>query len=520
MNGERYKYQRHVPSNAESRWSDSNEIKNASTIKKINVDKESCDGCGIAMISDGYTSYVDNSDTHTIFFGSTGSMKTRRGVMPLINTIAMAGESFIATDPKGELHHRTSGLLAARGYNTIVLNFRDMNCSSTWNPIELPYKLYQQHHVDDAVSLMNDFLTALAEPYRKSAKDIYFIELSFSKALAYLMFFIETASPKQANVGNFADFFASHSSPEATEEISHCMARGSIGHINLKGVLTNKEAKSTFGNVASGVAVMLYPFITQKALRQMLSYSSFDITKIGAEKTAIYIIVPDEKTTLHFMVTAFIKQVYEVLIREAQNQDNKKLPVRVNFILDEFCNIPSIPDMPSMISAARSRNMRFFLMAQGMRQLWQKYGDDADTIKGNCDNWVFLTSREYELLKEISDLCGDTSYKDLDGNIKTRPLISVSELQRLKKESGQALILHGRHYPYVAELPDIDEYAFMSFPPITLKKRKPYQTEKYDADLIMSNIRNKSKPLAFSNEVHGQDKFYCKHMKNNDIFDW
>ena len=89
--------------------------------------------------------------------------------------------------------------------------------------------------------------------------------------------------------------------------------------------------------------------------------------------------------------------------------------------------------MASMISAARSRNIRFFLMAQSLWQLNQKYKEDADTIKGNSDNWVFLTSREYNLLKEISILCGDTFFKDSDGGVRSRPLISISELQRLKK---------------------------------------------------------------------------------------
>lgn len=65
-----------------------------------------------------------------------------------------------------------------------------------------------------------------------------------------------------------------------------------------------------------------------------------------------------------------------------------------------------IPDMPSMISAARSRNMRYYLVAQSLHRLCGKYGEDADTSKGNCDNWVFLTSKELDLLNEISELCG------------------------------------------------------------------------------------------------------------------
>ena len=267
---------------------------------------------------------------------------------------------------------------------------------------------------------------------------------------------------------------------------------------------------------------MFSQFIIRKTLCQVLSKSSFDIRNIGKEKTAIYIIVPDEKTTLHFLVTAFIKQTYEVLINEAQQQDSKKLQVRLNFLLDEFGNIPTISDMPSMISAARSRNMRFFLMIQGIYQLRHKYGNDADTIIGNCDNLVFLTSREYELLKLFSNLCGETTYNDCDGNLNSRPLISISELQHLKKEKGQALILHGRHYPFVTtELPDIDEYVFKPFPAIEIKKQKLPQIIPYNADNVLLEIKSKKRPLPFSTEVFNSKTFYGKgNTEKNKIFDW
>ena len=207
-------------------------------------------------------------------------------------------------------------------------------------------------------------------------------------------------------------------------------------------------------------------------------------------------------------MTAFIKQTYEALINVAQIQGNKKLPVRLNFVLDEFCNIPAIPDMASMISAARSRNMRFFLMAQGQKQLRQKYKEDADTIKGNCDNWVFLTSREYGLLEEISNLCGKSFCKESDGSITTRPLISISELQRFKKEYGEALFLHGRNYPFVTELPDIGEYKFKIYPQVKTDERQLPEIKRYDVDKVIASIRNQQSALPFSLEVFGKKTYF------------
>jgi len=514
MRQENYHFGRYISNDSNSRWADIDEIKKSNTIKCVNIESDACSAGGLLIISDGRTVYVDNSDTHTIIFGSTGSKKTRLFGLPLINILAMAGESFIATDPKSELYNKTSGLVAAKGYKTIVLNFRDLKQSDYWNPIMMPYFLYHTGRIDEAISLINDFITSIAEPQRKNTKDSYFIELACSQILAMLLFFIETASPAEVNILNFTNFFAKNSTPDATEKLSGYSMDGSIASINFKGILTNKTAERTFANVSSCVSAMLNPFIVRKSLCQVLSQHSFDIRDIGKTKTAIYIIVPDEKTTLHFLVTIFIKQTYEALISEAQQQENKKLPVRVNFVLDEFCNIPVIPDMASMITAARSRNMRFFLMVQSHWQLFQKYGDDADTIKGNCDNWVFLTSREFKLLQEISNLCGDVYFTDSDGSLKMRPLISISELQRLSKDHGETLIFHGRNYPFVTELPDISEYKFNIYPNIKKEEHELPQIALYDVDKVIQEIISQKRHTPFSIEVRGKKVYYAKIDKS------
>jgi len=503
MKKENFEFIRYIKNEKDARWADIEELKKVTygpfaSITQINVETEECAKAGLPIVSDGCTAYVDGGDTHTIIFGATGSKKTRLFAMPLINMFALAGESFIATDPKGELYDKTSGLVAAKGYKTVVLNFRDLQKSDYWNPLEIPYNTFHKGKNDDAVAMINDFVTALAAPHIESTKERYWVDMACSQALANLLFFIATASPTENNIYNFVDNFFTKSTPEGTRELFECVADSSVAAINFKITLSNAEAEKTFSSVTSTMASMINPFVIRKSLCQVLSKNSFDIQDLCHSKMAIYIILPDEKTTLHFLVTTFIKQVYETLINEAQKHDDKKLPIRVNFLLDEFCNIPKIADMPSMISASRSRNMRFFLIAQSSYQMRQKYGKDAHSIKGNCDNWVFLTSREEALLKEISFLCGQTS---------NGPLISTSELQRLKKETGEALILHGRNYPFVTELPDIDEYKFKTYPPIKLKDTPLPPIVKYDVKKVIFDIKTGKRPIPFSAEVYGEERF-------------
>ncbi len=485
---------------SESRWARKDEIMNAST--RVNLNSSSYPTAGLPVYAEGNDVYVDGQDRHTMIYGSTGSKKTRIFGLPMINMMIKAGESYIVTDPKGEIFHSTSGMAKAEGYDLVVLNYRDLGMGDCWNPLETPYDLYHNGNKDLAMSMINDFITSISDDSRKNTKDLFWIEMASALALANMLLLMETGKKEEVTLGNFANLCTS-ASVERLKYISNYISTNTIAGVNYKSVLSSAD------NTLRSIQVSLYAwvriFVTQKKLTAMLSKNTFDTSAFGRKKTGVYIIVPDEKTTYHFIVTTFIKQVYETLIGEAQKEKDGRLPVRVNFVLDEFCNIPAIPDMPSMISAARSRNMRYFLFVQGMHQLNAKYGDDAETIKGNCENWIFLTSRELVLLEEMSNLCGSVT----TGSGEKRKLISVSELQRLRKERGEVLVLFGRQYPFITELPDIGDYKmFEGHPSAELPENTETQHKAFSLDELYDNVV-KGGLILFKDELgisDGQDE--------------
>ncbi len=493
MNYDSFKYERYMTTNHQSRWATIEEIQKSGTFVDLRKNEKSECG-GIPLLSDGEKVYVDGKDTHTLIFGATGSKKTRLFCMPAINLFIKAGESFVATDPKGELYARTSGYAKSEGYNIVVLNFRDIGYGDMWNPLKVPYEMYKAGDTEGAMSMINDFVATIAEPQRQNTKDIFWPEMAAAFALANLMLLFESADEKEVNVGSLS-VLGLLKNEEKLSEIAAQMSDESVAGMNYGGVFSGAER--TRQSVYASLYGMLRVFNTQTNLTRMLSGNTIDIKKFGREKTAVYIIVPDEKTTYHFLVTTFIKQAYEILVAEAQKEKDIKLPVRVNFVLDEFCNIPKVPDMPAMISAARSRNMRYFLVAQSLHQLRGKYGEDADTIKGNCDNWIFLTSKELDLLEEISALCGNVSGNGKEG----RPLISVSELQRLDKEKGEALIIHARQYPVITEIADIDMYK--SFKGYNAVEQKPFELPPlslFSLERLTEDISNGKRKIPFAKE--------------------
>lgn len=427
---------------------------------------------------------VDTSDTHTLVYGSTGSLKTRAIVMPTIKLLGAAGESMVINDTKGELYDKTAGWLREKGYRIIDINLRDPDYGHRWNMFAIPYAFYLEGDMDRAAEFTHDIANNLATSDR-SEKDPYWdnssADLFFGLSLLLFKYAKEhDISPNAVNISNLLTlkreiFNSKGSSNPANSNLWKYGAEDELIAASLSGTVF--APSDTRNSTLSVFDTKMRYFTIRTSLLDMLSKSDFDIADIGNEKTAVYIITPDEKTSYHKIVAMFIKQSYEYLINSATKNDSKKVNIRINYILDEFSSIPHIPDMPTMISAARSRDIRFLLVAQSKGSLKLQYQEDADTIIANCSNWIFFTSRELSLLNEISELCGERKTRG-----HTRH-ISVYELQHLDKKKHQAIILAGREKPVKASMLDIDKFGGLKMPMIPHEKREHTDRERLKFEL-------------------------------------
>ena len=100
-------------------------------------------------------------DTYLIV-GDTGSQKTLKFVLPLIYSCAMAGESMVIVDPKGELVRKSGEFLERKGYQKVVLNWRKPQESpDRWNPFERVQKAYKRGKRAESANHLNDVLQSL-----------------------------------------------------------------------------------------------------------------------------------------------------------------------------------------------------------------------------------------------------------------------------------------------------------------------------------------------------------------------
>ena len=460
----------------DSRWSRKYEF--TKRLSKVNLNAGNYNFAGIPLLSNSKKVWVDNNEGHSLIIGTTGSGKTRRIVNPMIKILAKKGESMIITDPKMELYNDSYSVLKEEGYNVILLNFRNPEYGNSWNPLDIPYNFYKNGNVDKSV----EFLEALAvnifytdfysnmfpmNSYLEKAAADYFC------ALALCLF--EEGSQDEINLNSIAylSSFGNERYKDTTylKKYFDFKGKNHPGYFFAQGIMQeNSENKN---QILTTFVQRIRIFISRNSLSEMLSTTDFDIKSIGEEKVALFIIMHDEKTTYHALASIFIKQCYEYLIYYSQ-ENNGSLKNRLNFILEEFGNMPPIQDFPNMITASRSRNIRFNLIIQGISQLDMIYKyENSATIQGNCSNIICLLTSEQNSLEKISNLCGEKIIRDSNNKvIEKKPLISITDLQKMK--CGDVVIIKHSLYPYRTKLPDQSKYLFNSSitPLFEIKSRK------------------------------------------------
>ena len=158
--------------------------------------------------------------------------------------------------------------------------------------------------------------------------------------------------------------------------------------------------------------------------------NDIDFKDIGRRPTVVFLIIPDEKENRHVFASLFITQAYKALVELASGPEGKdgKCPSPVNFIIDEFANMPVIPGMDNKITVARSRGISFMLIIQALSQLNAKYtADVAKIISSNCNMQVFLASNDNETAEYFSKICGEKTIKENNSDINAK----IAQMQGL-----------------------------------------------------------------------------------------
>ena len=425
---------------------------------------------------------VDDGDVHTLMIGAAGVGKTAYFLYPNIELACASGMSFISTDTKGDVA-RNYGTIASKyyGYNVSVLDLRNPTRSDENNILHLVNK-YMDLYLEDKSNLS---AKAKAEKYAKiTAKTIINIGGGDSSNYGQNAFFYDAAEGLLASVilllAEFGDKNERHivsvfkliqdllakyqPNPKAKPKMyfSKLMDKLPSEHKAkwLAGAALNSSDQSML-SVMSTALSRLNSFLDTE-MEQMLCFgTAVDAEKFCNEKSAIFIVLPEEDTSKYFMVSLLIQQLYrEILVIADEN--GGKLKNRVMFYCDEFGTFPKIEGAESMFSAGRSRKISIVAIIQSFAQLEQNYGKQGmEIITDNTQLTVFggfaPNSQSAEILSkslgEQTVLSGSVSQgRDKSQSLQMigRPLMTVDELKSMPK--GQFIVMKTGAHPMISKL--------------------------------------------------------------------
>ncbi|MFR5797259.1 MAG: VirD4-like conjugal transfer protein, CD1115 family [Oscillospiraceae bacterium] len=431
---------------------------------------------------------IDEGDVHTLMVGAAGIGKTAFFLYPNIEAACASGMSFLQTDLKGDVV-RNYGTIAKKyyGYNVSVIDLRNPTRSDENNMLHLVNK-YMDIYKSDKTNLQ---AKAKAEKYAKiTAKTIinigggdyssmgqnaFFYDASEGLLASLILLIAEFGEKNERHIVSVFKMIQDLLTPIAEEKKAE--KKGQAKPKNGFKILMEKlpdehKAKWLAGSAlfAADQAMMsiistalsrLNSFIDSE-LEQILCFgTAIDAEKFCNEKSAIFIVLPEEDISKYFMVSLIIQQLYrEILVIADEN--GGKLKNRVMFYCDEFGSFPKIEGAEAMFSASRSRRISIVAIIQSFAQLDKNYGREGqEIITDNTQLTIFggfaPNSQSAEVLSkalgEQTVLSGSVSHgRDKSQSLQMigRPLMTPDELKSMPK--GQFIVMKTGTHPMISPL--------------------------------------------------------------------
>lgn len=408
-----------------------------------------------------YRLLIDDGPIHTMVIGITRSGKGETYVVPTIDVLSRATDkpSIVVNDPKGELAAASYETLKKRGYDVYVFNLIQQHMSMGFNPLQLVIDAFKSENISLAQQYANSVAHSLY--HDPNSKDPFWANSAKSLVTAIILALsfdaIKKGSEEKINMYSVANFLSTMGS-DNDEEGNNALDlffknRANNDPARLMYATSNFAAGNTRASIFSTAMDKLQIF-TLEPNAKLTSFNSLPLTEVGfGEKPiAIFMATPDYDSSNHVLASIFISQLYRVNAEKATLSPNGKMNRHVHFLLDEFGNMPTVEGMAAMVTVGAGRGFRFHLIVQAYSQLKSAYGDESDTIIGNCSNQVYILTKDKETANEFSSLIGTKTIVDISRSgkmfsmdksetesTKERPLLMPDELMQL--EEGHSVVV-------------------------------------------------------------------------------
>ena len=389
-------------------------------IRMVNKALADKDECKNRILSNNVRMSIDTSVTglnnNMLVIGGSGAGKTFFIVKPNIMQM-MLNNSFIATDPKGEIARATANMLKKNGYNVKVLNLIDMAKSDGYNP----FRYIREEN--DVVKLVTNIISNTTP--KETAPTDPFWEKSESMFLQALFYYVWLEMPP--NRKNFqsvldllseAEVDAKGNDSKLTKKMKQLAKTSKLkqNHPAYKQYMkvirgAGDTVRSIIISANSRLALLENPQILRILSKDDLHLEELGIGVNGDKhtRTALFCIIPDSDKSYNFIVGMLYTQLFQELYFQADFKNDGKLPIQVTLMMDEFANVALPDDFCSLLSTMRSRRISSIIIIQNLAQIKALFKDTWETITGNCDTLVYLGGNEKSTHQYISEMLGKST---------------------------------------------------------------------------------------------------------------
>ena len=354
--------------------------------------------------SDGKRLLVDDI-THALVIGGTGAGKTTSCLAPSLVNLVNAEVSFIALDPKGELHDLIGSYAEdEHGFKRVSIDFSDAARSDGWLPLQSAIdcaKGLNGRHPSELAAEVRILADTLV-PDRREATAIWTqaARILFSGVAAY----VAQSSDVPDDARNLSTVAAvAAMDQEQLQRIAEKLPAGSSARLSLEHVAY--APAETYGGFRVNLAAVLNVY-ADPAVSPMLAKSDFSVEDFLDNKVALFVRFNSSSTAYDALVAAFVSQAMDGLRRLAERRCGGTLNRPVYWILEEFPQLPKIPGLQKAVSIVRSLGMHLVFVCQDQSQVEATYREDAPGIFNNLDTTLFLAANDAKTCKHFSDQLG------------------------------------------------------------------------------------------------------------------
>ena len=305
----------------------------------------------IPKTADETTALVDTGDVHALMIGAAGVGKTAYWLYPCLEYALASGMSFLVTDTKGDVL-RNYGRISREcyGYRVGVIDLRNPTRSDGFNLLHLvskymdafkknPGNLLYKAKAERYAKIIAKTIIASGMDGQNFGQNQFFYDAAEGLLTAAILLVAEFCAPRERHIVSVFKVIQELMGPGQT--------KGQTQFQELLALLPETHKAKWFAGAATSTSDQAMASVMSTALARLNAFldsemeqllcfdTAVDAETFCKEKSALFLVMPEEDPSKFFMVSLIIQQLYREILAVA-DEHGGKLPNRAVFYADEY----------------------------------------------------------------------------------------------------------------------------------------------------------------------------------------